>query len=114
MSLRFEDDDPITQVVSIRKKKDGTRDQCDVRIDRGTIWGNPYSHLPNTRAKWKVATREEAIQKYREYILTRPDLLAKLPELKGKRLGCWCKPESCHGDVLLELILELPDGDDNS
>jgi hypothetical protein len=23
-------------------------------------------------------------------------------ELKGKTLGCWCKPEACHGDVLVE------------
>ena len=27
-----------------------------------------------------------------------------LPELKDKTLGCWCKPEKCHGDVLVELI----------
>ena len=24
--------------------------------------------------------------------------------MKGKNLGCWCNPEPCHGDVLLELI----------
>lgn len=24
--------------------------------------------------------------------------------LKGKTLGCWCKPEACHGDVLVELV----------
>ena len=26
----------------------------------------------------------------------------RLPELKDKTLGCWCKPEKCHGDVLAE------------
>lgn len=26
-----------------------------------------------------------------------------LHELKGKVLGCWCAPNSCHGDVLTEL-----------
>jgi len=25
-------------------------------------------------------------------------------QLRGKTLGCWCKPEACHGDVLLELL----------
>jgi hypothetical protein len=31
-------------------------------------------------------------------------LMAQLPsELKGKKLGCWCKPNACHGDVLAEL-----------
>ena len=24
-----------------------------------------------------------------------------LLELKGKTLGCWCKPEDCHGDILV-------------
>ena len=28
-------------------------------------------------------------------------------ELKGKTLGCFCKPKSCHGDVLVELANEL-------
>ena len=85
--------------------------------DRG-CWGNPYTHRdePNTLAIHKVATREEAIEKYREYILGRPDLLDRLHELKGKILGCWCsqkgpidhndKPYICHGQVLCELIAE--------
>jgi hypothetical protein len=55
-----------------------------------------------------VKTRKESIEKYREYILNNPELLAKLPELKGKVLGCWCKEDNknvpCHGDVLIELL----------
>ena len=98
--------EPITRVVSLRKKRDGSWDTCDVRIDRGTDWGNPFSHLPVSAAKYRVATREEAIEKYREYIKSRPDLLARLGELEGKTLGCWCKPKSCHGDILVELINE--------
>ena len=101
----FDEDVPITRVVNIRKKA-GVSQPCDVRIDLGTDWGNPYSHLPASAAKYRVATREEAIEKYREYIKSRPDLLARLGELEGKTLGCWCKPKSCHGDVLVELINE--------
>ena len=29
--------------------------------------------------------------------------------LKGKKLGCWCKPECCHGDVLVELLMNRDD-----
>ena len=29
-----------------------------------------------------------------------------LDELEGKTLGCFCKPEKCHGDVLLELLTQ--------
>ena len=28
-------------------------------------------------------------------------------ELKGKTLGCWCKPKKCHGDILLEIANDL-------
>ena len=38
------------------------------------------------------------------------DQVNSLDELKDKRLGCFCKPKSCHGDILIELIEkpELP------
>jgi hypothetical protein len=40
----------------------------------------------------------------RDYILNKSELLKLIPtEIKGKTLGCWCKPEACHGDVLAEL-----------
>jgi hypothetical protein len=70
-------------------------------IDRRTVWGNPFKI-------GRDGTREEVIAKYRTRILARTDLLARLPELKGKTLGCWCKPLPCHGDVLVELVEALP------
>jgi hypothetical protein len=49
-------------------------------------------------------TRAEVISKYREWLLSNKELLAQLHELKGKVLGCWCKPNyDCHGDFLIEL-----------
>jgi hypothetical protein len=41
--------------------------------------------------------------KYRAWLMGNPELLMRLPELKGKVLGCWCAPEACHGDILSEL-----------
>jgi hypothetical protein len=56
----------------------------------------------------KDGSRDEVIQKYKEYMETRlhreSGLVKKLIGLKGKKLGCWCKPDNCHGDVLIELI----------
>jgi len=43
------------------------------------------------------------ITNYRDHLLSRPELIAALPELRGKDLACWCAPEPCHGEVLLEL-----------
>lgn len=72
----------------------------DVFIGRPSIWANPFRIGQD-------GTRFMVIEKYRAWILTQPHLLARLPELKGKTLGCWCKPQACHGDVLAELVDKL-------
>lgn len=89
-----------TKVVNLYKES------YDIYIGRGSKWGNPYSHMKNTLAKYKVTSREEAIEAYRDYIVNGEGrwLLLYLEELRGKRLGCFCKPKSCHGDVLVELL----------
>jgi hypothetical protein len=51
----------------------------------------------------KDGTRDEVIEKFRAWIVQQPELMAALPELRGKDLVCWCAPERCHGDVLIEL-----------
>ena len=77
------------------------REEFDVYIGRGSRWGNPYSHKVGTLAEHVVGSRTEAIQKFEEYLLSNEELMVSLPDLKGKILGCWCKPKSCHGDILL-------------
>ena len=72
----------------------------DVRIDRRSKWGNPFKIGPG-------CTREHAIACYEKHLHFHPELMAALPELAGKRLGCWCKPRACHGDVLVKLIGEI-------
>ena len=69
----------------------------DIYIGRPSKWGNPF-------VIGRDGNREQVIEKYRAYILDHPALLAAVQsELKGKVLGCWCAPQSCHGDVLAEL-----------
>ena len=77
------------------------KEEFDVYVGRGSRWGNPYSHKEGTLAKHVVGSRSEAIQKFEEYLLSNEELMESLSELKGKTLGCWCKPKSCHGDILL-------------
>jgi len=94
----------MVRVVHRKKEK------YDILIDRTTKWGNPFTHLSieDTKAQFQVNTRKEAIELYRKWI-TEGDgkhLLNDLHELKDKTLGCWCKPDSCHGDVLAELVDE--------
>jgi hypothetical protein len=63
---------------------------------RASKWRNPFVIGPD-------GTREEVIAKYRAWIVEQPELMAALPDLRGKDLVCWCAPEPCHGEVLLEL-----------
>jgi len=76
------------------------RSPYDIYIGRGSKWGNPYK-IPQD------GDRDTVIQKYEDYIRDRPDLLDSLLELRGKVLGCWCKPKPCHGDVLIKLLREF-------
>ncbi len=86
----------------------------DVYIGRPSKWGNPYTiqGVTTTLAKWTCKTRDEAIAKYREWIVQQPELMAALPELAGKTLVCFCKPAKCHGDVLADLVDAAMEGRD--
>ena len=76
-------------------------DKYDVYIGRPTCFGNPFKI-------GKDGTREEVIEKYREYFYckleTNPLFKGRVLELKGKTLACWCKPDACHGDVIANYL----------
>lgn len=63
---------------------------------RKSKWYNPFSV--------KKYGRQKSIELYRKYLQDKPELLNSLYELKGKILCCWCKPDACHGDVLVEML----------
>ena len=73
------------------------RERYDVDITRRSIWGNPF-------VLGRDGSRAQVIDKYRQWIIGQPGLMAQLEELKGKRLGCVCKPLSCHGDALVSMV----------
>ncbi len=73
--------------------------------------GRQNNRLGHAASKWanpfvedQDGTRAEVIEKYRNWILTQPELMAALPELRGKVLGCYCKPKACHGEVLAAMV----------
>lgn len=72
------------------------REVCDIYIGRPSKWGNPF-------VIGRDGDRVAVIAKYRAWLLNQPHLLADLQELRGLRLGCWCSPAPCHGNVLAEL-----------
>lgn len=81
------------------------KESFDVYIGRPSKWGNPFVIGPH-------GTREQVIELYREWInQTGRAYLRECArkELRGKRLGCYCAPLACHGDVLAEIANELND-----
>ena len=86
----------------------------DVYIGRGSPFGNPYSHTRSSFNTIVVSSRDVAIQLY-ELWLTTDQVISgwtkptpeQIKALRGKRLGCYCRPLSCHGDVLARLADDL-------
>lgn len=101
-----------TRVINLKITKvsnKDTGDSYDIYIGRGTLWGNPYQ-------MGKEGTRDEVIAKF-AYDFDKRFL--KLPEkfdeniekLRGKTLGCHCKPAACHGDVIASYLNSQDDGE---
>jgi hypothetical protein len=80
-------------------------------------FGNPFAHDSLMQRRYKMIilpTRDMAVKAYHDWLLGRewqyvePDrnewIRGNLHKLKGKILGCFCKPKSCHGDILVELV----------
>jgi len=105
----------VTRVVNIKREQqyEGQPNTPDYEyIGRGSYWGNPYS-MYESNDDGKLDDRNEVIRKYK-YDFDR-DLFpnkdkSEAVKLKGKRLGCFCKPAACHGDVLADYLNGLDDG----
>lgn len=76
------------------------REPYDVYIGRPSKWGNPY-------VVGRDGDRTTVIELYGHYLNDHPELrIAAREELRGKVLGCYCKPMACHGDLLAVIANE--------
>lgn len=89
-----------TTVVNIR------RNEYDVYIGRAGhghdgYFGNPFSAM-------RDGGRERAIALYEIYFYKRlqtdSEFATRVDELRGKRLGCFCSPKNCHGNVIASYL----------
>ena len=91
-----------TTIVNLHKEV------YDVYIGREALgpfkdgtFGNPIRVSPGTN-------RDKVLKRYRQYFLRRIYVdhvfRRKVLALKGKRLGCFCKPKDCHGDIIVEWL----------
>lgn len=86
-----------TKIVNLRKEK------YDVYIGRGSPFGNPFKI-------GRHGSREEVIERFRKYFYAKIEMdeifAYEVLRLKGKVLGCYCKPLACHGDIIIEFLEE--------
>jgi hypothetical protein len=91
----------VIQVVNMRNCVPPWGRQGDVRIDRGTPFGNPFLMKEDN-----ILTRKLVIEAYEKWVIEKLSTGELSLDMfkNAKRLGCWCKPKPCHGDVLKRLI----------
>ena len=84
---------------------------------RGSVLGNPYTHIRDkeTKARYIVDSRDEAIARYSSYFdvmygsnlkFTRAvdRIYEKYKAGEDVYLGCYCKPQACHCDVIVNKL----------
>jgi hypothetical protein len=86
-----------TEVVNVR------HEACDVRVSRPSKFGNPYPLLDESRE-----ARLTSVFRYFMWVIC-SGLFRDVGKFRGKRLGCWCAPKLCHGDVIAALADNDPE-----
>jgi hypothetical protein len=93
-----------------------------IYIGRGSPLGNPYSCKDGTKAIYKSDSREDSIEAFEWYLRERIDagdksIIGELERIYAQartsteehptKLKCFCKPKSCHGDIIVKVIKEF-------
>jgi len=93
-----------TVVVNVMK------DDYDVYIGRYNKWKGLEGSMFRNREWMKNNSMEErmrSIEVYRVWFyeeIKKEWFRKEVEKLRGKVLGCWCKPLPCHGDVIVEYL----------
>jgi hypothetical protein len=131
---------PVARVGNLRSYDGSLPKEQVIRIDRGSVWGNPFAvgWAMGNDGIMHYRTKEVSIHLYRQLMEQRvkglpgprvskadehgnrnygmgspptPDemdaeafvWIKRLENLAGKLLLCWCSPDPCHGNVLVEM-----------
>ena len=104
-------------MIYIYNRRTETHNKNDFYIGRGSVLGNPYSHIKDrkTKAIYEAKDRDDAIDKYSHYFdlmygsnKAFTQAIDEIYEVYKSGddvfLGCFCKPLRCHGDVIKEKL----------
>jgi len=100
--LVFDEPEPVMiRLVNIKSLPGAPHDLYIGRANEAL--GLPESKWHNPFVLRHERDRDAILAQYRDYVLGSPELIAALPELSAKRLGCYCYPKRCHGNVLIDI-----------
>lgn len=100
--------------IQLRRTKGWRMPPNTVKVDRSTVWGNPWPIGKSGPLGRTAPDAEGAVGFFRE-MFDDPEMKRATNYcdrdrervrafLRGKNLACWCAPGSpCHADVLLEI-----------
>jgi hypothetical protein len=104
-------------MITVKNKHKSKPEKNDIYIGRGSILGNPFTHLDlnKTKAEFHCKTREESIESFEKYLTDKinskdPKICSELNRIylmalkQDINLVCFCKPKSCHGDIIKKII----------
>ena len=107
-------------MITVVNKYKHTPTKNDIYIGRGSILGNPFTSIKdrNTLAKFVCDSREESINSFELFlrkeiknknkeICKELNRLWKLNQTENINLVCFCKPKTCHGDIIKKIIDEI-------
>lgn len=100
--------------IQLSRRKGARKPEKAVVVARPTIWGNPFKVGAAVEAGYSRAGCVSAFEDWLagnpwacgadRYETQRATILARIGELRGKDLACWCPlDQPCHADVLLRL-----------
>lgn len=107
--------------IQLKRSRGWRKPAGAVVVARPSVFGNPftvaaareagYHATDETLSEWCVSLFRRWLTNPKQMDYVGPEserkkaaLMARLPELRGKDLCCWCKPGTpCHADVLIEL-----------
>lgn len=102
-------------MIHIRNKRtfkgDGTY------VGRPSPLGNPFSHVPSELAEFRVASRDEAVDRYEPWLREKlkydvvvrrafDELVSFYLAFGELTLICWCAPKKCHAEIIKKMIEE--------
>lgn len=89
-------------------------DPDNVYIGRSAVTSIDGQKYPMQDSEWcnpfPVSTKSQTLPRYQKYLrekLKDKECMERFKQLRGKNLGCWCRPGKCHGDVIVKVLLSM-------